>query len=258
MSATIERAPSRRRVRSAPPALVLRGPGTNCDRETEVALELAGAATERVHFEEILAGRRRLDEFAILALPGGFSFGDHAGAGTLLAHRLERVRDDLDRFVAAGKPLIGICNGFQALMKLGVLTGGALGPNASGRFECRWVWLKNVAPANPLLRGIDLIALPIAHGEGRLVTTPKVTADALKANGRAPLVYCDARGDETTYPGDPNGSDGAIAALSNPAGNVLGLMPHPERNVLPHQAPAGRPPAAGLTIFRNAVAMAKG
>ena len=309
--------PRTARVRTKPRALVLRAPGTNCDRETVLALELAGARPEAMHVEQLIADKRALDDFGIVVLPGGFSFGDHLGAGTLWAHRLEALGEPLARFVAAGRPMLGICNGFQALLKLGLLQGGALAPNASGRFECRWVWLRRPASArSPLLEGIERIALPVAHGEGRFVArsdfshpnasphptpSPRARGEGLSANGRAfqdrpsppatppdvtppspsaegeggrgarvsqgagfskvsfvALLYCDARGNPGPYPINPNGSDGDIAALTNEAGNVLGLMPHPERDVLPGQAPAGRQDGAGLRIFENAVRLARG
>ena len=242
-----------------PRALILRGPGTNCDRETVVACELAGAAPERVHLDALLAGERRLDDYGLLVLPGGFSYGDHLGAGTLFGHRLAALRVELERFVESGRPVLGICNGFQALLKLGLLEGGALGANASGRFECRWVWLKNTAPPdNPFLRGVDLLPLPVAHGEGRFVPCDEAELARLRTDGRVALVYCDERGEPAGYPANPNGSAGHVAALTNRAGNVLGLMPHPERNALAGDAPAGRPSGAGLALFQNVVAYVRG
>jgi phosphoribosylformylglycinamidine synthase subunit PurQ / glutaminase len=247
------------RLRSRPRALVMRAPGTNCDRETVIALELAGAKVESVHLERLLAAERDLDDFGLVVLPGGFSFGDHLGAGTLWAHRLEAVRDALDRFVESGRPLLGICNGFQALLRLGLLTGGGLAPNASGHFECRWIWMRRPDNArSPLLDGVDCIAMPIGHGEGRFRAKDTVSLSGLATRGEIGLVYCNVDGNPGDYPVNPNGSDGAIAALTNAAGNILGLMPHPERNVSIGQAPAGRQDGAGLTIFSNAVRMAGG
>lgn len=243
---------------TAPRALVMRAPGTNCQRETALALELAGARPEFVHLEEVITKRRNLDDFALIVLPGGFAHGDHLGAGTLWSHLLEAVNEPLRRFVESGRPVLGICNGFQALVRLGLIEGGSLTRNASGRFECRWVWMKR--PRNvstPLLEGIDLIALPVAHGEGRFVARDQATLFELEATGRAALVYCDALGNPVAYPGNPNGSDGDVAALTNAGGNVLGLMPHPERDAVAGQAPAGRADGAGLSIFLNAVKMAR-
>ncbi len=245
--------------RGRPRALVLRAPGTNCDRETALALELAGAAAEAVHVERLLEGSARLDDFALLVLPGGFSYGDHLGAGTIWAHRLEGLAAQLARFVESGRPVLGICNGFQALLELGLLEGGALAPNASGTFECRWVWLRRPEAARtPLLEGIDRISLPVAHGEGRFMARDAATLRQLAARGEVALVYSEEDGGEAGYPANPNGSQGGVAALANAAGNVLGLMPHPERAVAPGQSPAGREDGAGLTIFHNAVRMARG
>jgi phosphoribosylformylglycinamidine synthase subunit PurQ / glutaminase len=245
------------RMRSRPRALVMRAPGTNCDRETVIALELAGAEVESVHLERMLASERDFDDFGLVVLPGGFSFGDHLGAGTLWAHRLEAVRDALDRFVESGRPVLGICNGFQALLRLGLLSGGGLAPNASGHFECRWIWMRRPDNArSPLLDGVDRIAMPIGHGEGRFRARDAGSLAGLARRGEIGLVYCDADGNPGGYPVNPNGSDGAVAALTNAAGNLLGLMPHPERNVSVGQAPAGRQDGAGLTIFSNAVRMA--
>ena len=247
------------RERNRPRALVIRAPGTNCDRETTLALELAGARVESVHLERLLAGSRGLHDFALVVLPGGFSFGDHLGAGALWAHQLQALGDPLTRFVASGRPVLGICNGFQALLRLGLLEGGALAPNASGHFECRWIWMQRTAAAHsPLLADIDRIAMPIGHGEGRFVAKDAATLRAMHVQGQAALVYCDADGNPGGYPVNPNGSQGAVAAVTNRAGNVLGMMPHPERNVTSGQAPAGRPDGAGLAIFSNAVRLARG
>jgi phosphoribosylformylglycinamidine synthase len=237
----------------------LRAPGTNCDRETAWVLEMAGADVETLHLDALLGKSSFLDDFALLVLPGGFSFGDHLGAGALWAHRLEALAMPLDRFVASGQPVVGICNGFQALLRLGLLGGGSLAPNASGHFECRWTWLQRPANArSPLLEGIDRLPLPVANGEGRFVGRDAATLTNLEARGQIALVYCDADGVPGDYPINPNGSERNVAALTNAAGNVLGLMPHPERNAAPAQAPAGRPGGAGLTLFQNAVRMARG
>ena len=254
-------APSRaRRVRKAtgPRALVLRAPGTNCDRESVLALELAGASPEVLHVERLVQDSSVIDDFALLVLPGGFSYGDHLGAGTLWAHRMDALGEPLRRFVESGRPLLGICNGFQALMRLGLLDGGALAPNASGHFECRWIWMQRPEHVRtPLLDGIERIAMPIGHGEGRFVAADAGTLHRLQRNRNVALVYCDETGNPGAYPINPNGSEANVAALTNDRGNVLGIMPHPERNIGTGLAPQGREDDAGLTIFTNAVRMAK-
>ncbi|MFN8662558.1 MAG: phosphoribosylformylglycinamidine synthase I [Thermomicrobiales bacterium] len=248
-----------RPVHGKPRALVLRAPGTNCDRETVHALEIAGAAAEAVHMERVLAGGVTIDDYALIVLPGGFAFGDHLGAGALWANGLAALGEPLHRFVEDGRPVLGICNGFQALTRLGLLTGGALAANASGHYDCRWVWLEK--PANvttPFLDGIERMSLPVGHGEGRFVAESEQVLAAKQSSGEVALVYRDASGRPGGYPVNPNGSQGAVAALTNAAGNVLGLMPHPDRNAVPGLDPAGRQNAGGLRLFENAVRMAKG
>lgn len=255
-------APSRHvaaRLQRKPRALVVRAPGTNCDRETVYALERAGADVETIHLDRLLTGGADATDFAMLVLPGGFSFGDHLGAGALWAHRLEALGEPLRRFVEDGRPVLGICNGFQALLRLGLLQGGSLAANASGHFECRWIWMQRPeAVTTPLLDGIERIAMPIGHGEGRFVARDAATLAAMRARGEVALEYCDASGNSGGYPINPNGSEGNVAALTNAAGNVLGLMPHPERNIAIGLAPAGREDGAGLLLYRNAVRMARG
>lgn len=246
-------------VQGKPRALVLRAPGTNCDRETVHALEIAGGSAEAVHMERVLTGGVSIDDYALIVLPGGFAFGDHLGAGALWANGLAALGEPLHRFVEAGRPVLGICNGFQALTRLGLLTGGALAANAFGHYECRWVWLEKPAHVTtPFLEGIERMSLPVGHGEGRFVAESEATLAAKQASGEVALVYRDGSGRPGGYPVNPNGSQGAVAALTNAAGNVLGLMPHPDRNAVPGLAPAGRDDAGGLRLFANAVRMAKG
>lgn len=228
-------------------AMVLAAPGVNCDPETVEALRLAGARTERVHLNQWLRDARILDQFDLLVLAGGFSYGDHLGAGALLATTLRhRLLDAILRFDDAGRPILGICNGFQVLARLGLLGEVALVPNVSERFICRWVSLQ-VQPSPCLfLRGIDQLDLPIAHGQGRVIITASKEVMPI-----APLQYTE----------NPNGSVSDIAGICNPRGNVFGLMPHPERYVSRYQHPlwqrrdTGEP--AGLALFRNAVAYAR-
>ena len=223
-------------------AMVLTTAGINCDRETIEACRRAGADSEPVHLNQLLDGTRSLDEFGFLLLPGGFSYGDHLGAGAMLAAILRhRLLDDLHTFIASGRPVLGICNGFQVLTRLGLLGDVSLAPNASGRFECRWVPLAVEPSSCVFLRDLDVLELPIAHGEGRVVVPEERLREVL---ARAPLRYRE----------NPNGSMAGIAGACNETGTVFGLMPHPERYLTPYHHPARDPaPPAGLALFRNAV-----
>lgn len=250
-----------------PKILVLRAPGTNCDEETAFAWELAGGAPERVHIHQLIQGERQLEEFQILTIPGGFSFADSLGAGKLLANQLSyRLHEPLHRFVEKDGLILGICNGFQALCKAGLLPQATLFFNDSGRFECRWVTLKPTNRNTCLwTQGIDdPIELPVAHGEGKFVPASEQALRQFWANGQVVFQYaspddaaraCPA---EPDYPLNPNGSVDHIAGLSNAKGTVFGLMPHPERHVLPAQHPRfrreERGEGDGLAIFRNAIA----
>jgi phosphoribosylformylglycinamidine synthase I len=272
-----------------PRALILRAPGINRDEDAAAAIELAGGRPERVHVNRVVEGTTKLADYALLIIPGGFSYGDHLGAGKLLAVDLaHRLGETLAAFVADGRPVIGICNGFQVLVKAGILPGaggGGLGigswadaladsspipnpqspiatltDNASGQFVCRWVQLA----ADPgsrcvFTQGFDRpIEVPVAHGEGRFVARDLAALQALRAGGQVALRYVGAGGEAAGYPDNPNGSDDAIAGVCNPAGNVLGLMPHPEDAILPQQHPRWtrepwRAEGDGLALFRNAV-----
>jgi phosphoribosylformylglycinamidine synthase len=253
----------------SPKALVLRAPGINRDEDAAAAIDLAGGQAERVHVNRIVDGAVRLADYAMLIIPGGFSYGDHLGAGKLLAvDLLHRLAEQLAAFVADARPVIGVCNGFQVLVKSGILPGveaeqgaaATLTDNASGQFECRWVHLA-AEPASRCIftQGIERpIEVPVAHGEGRFVARDAAVLAALRANGQVALRYATPDGGAAMYPANPNGSDDAIAGVCNPQGNVLGLMPHPEDAILPHQHPRWtREPARaegdGLVIFRNAV-----
>ncbi|MEF3274389.1 MAG: phosphoribosylformylglycinamidine synthase I [Chloroflexus sp.] len=244
-------------------ALILRAPGINRDADAALACELAGARPEQVHVNRLAEGSIRLADYALLVIPGGFSYGDHLGAGRLLAVDLiHRLGEDLERFVADGRPVIGICNGFQVLVKSGLLPGPLRQPpqvtltrNASCQFECRWVQLEAVAHSRcHFTRGIERpIEVPVAHGEGRIAVRDNATLAEMEAQGLIALRYIGH-----DYPANPNGSPHNIAGLCNAQGNVLGLMPHPENAVLPHQHPRWtrepvRSEGDGLQIFRNAV-----
>lgn len=257
-------------------ALIITGVGLNCEQETAAAFEAAGAAAELVHLNDLLRGERRLEEFQILALIGGFSFGDHLGSGTVLANRLKfRLGAELAEFVRAGKLIIGICNGFQTLTRLGLapaLDGryfepqAALMANDSGVFRDDWVTLKaNADSPCVFTRGVDLIRLPVRHGEGKFVAEDAALA-RLEAENLAALRYCAADGSAAHgFPDNPNGSLHDIAGVCDPTGRIFGLMPHPEAYLSPWNAPdwqmkqlAGTLPewGEGRIIFDNAVQFA--
>jgi phosphoribosylformylglycinamidine synthase len=249
-------------VHPTPRVLILHANGSNRDHDAALACELAGAQPEIVHVNQLIAGERSLLDYHMLVVPGGFSYGDDLGAGTLWALDL-RERLGIDRFAAEGRPVLGICNGFQALVKSGLLPGGearkvTLTYNASGHFECRWVYLQANA-ASPCLFTAGLtepIYCPVAHGEGRVAVADAETEAALWSNGLVALTYTEADGSPASYPANPNGSVGSIAGLCSAAGNVFGLMPHPENHIFPWQHPRCETAFDGLRLFRNGVRFA--
>jgi phosphoribosylformylglycinamidine synthase len=268
----------RKSARPSVQALVITGFGLNCERETTCALNAAGAVTAQVHLTDILDGKCSLPEFHILAFIGGFSFGDHIGAGTVFANRIRcRLRGELNRFVDAGRLVIGICNGFQTITRLGLVPalGGrrftqqvALAQNSQGTFRDAWITLR-AEPRCPCVftQGIDLLPLPVRHGEGRFVPADAATLKRLEAEHLVALRYIDpATGKPTRkFPLNPNGSVNAIAGICDSTGRVFGLMPHPEAYLSPFNHPHwprqkldGTLPGKGLggRIFDNAVRFA--
>lgn len=257
---------------AAPRALILHANGTNRDRDAALACELAGATAEIVHMNQLIAGERVLAAYDLLVIAGGFSYGDDLGAGQLWAQDLRHYfQADLEAFAGAGKPVLGICNGFQVLMKSGLLPYAdfALGDarqatltyNEAGHFECRWVHLSpNPHSANLFTYGLEEgILCPVAHGEGRVILRDESTHNTLWQNGQITLQYSDENGQFAGYPINPNGSTDNIAALCNRAGNVMGLMPHPENHVFAWQHPRyhrGERGKSGLVLFENAVKFA--
>jgi phosphoribosylformylglycinamidine synthase I len=243
--------------------LVLRAPGTNCDRETAFAFRQAGAETSLVHISQLIRGEKQLLDYQIMVVPGGFTYGDDLGAGKVLANEMRlKLGEDIERFVANGCLIIGICNGFQVLVKAGILPGGekrhklTLTTNDSGRFECRWVHLAaNDKSRCVFTKGIECLYLPVAHGEGKLVADNDVI-DSLDAV----LYYTDEQGDrQAGYPHNPNGSMADIAGICDSTGRIFALMPHPERHIRPSQHPRWQASESnkegdGLKIFKNAVA----
>ncbi len=242
-----------------PKVLILHANGSNRDRDAALACTLAGAEPEIAHMNEILSGKRQMRDYHMLIVPGGFSYGDDLGAGKLWALNLQhRLNEDIQAFVKDGRPVMGICNGFQTLVKAGVLPGVegvTLTYNASSHFECRWVMLEPQVQSPCLFtEGLnEPIYCPVAHGEGRVVARD---AAALWNEGLVALTYIDSNRELAAYPGNPNGSDLNIAGLTNAAGNVLGLMPHPENHVFSWQHPnwrRGEMGMLGLRLFENAV-----
>ena len=252
-----------------PKALILTGYGINCDIETQHAFKLAGADAERVHLTDLINGTRKLSEFHILAFPGGFSFGDDIASGKVLANMIKyNLGEQIQEFIDAEKLIIGICNGFQAMVKMGLLPAFdgdyttqdvTLTFNDSGRFEDRWVHLLgNKNSKCVFTKGIENIYLPVRHGEGKFVAKNPQALARLKKNNQVVFQYVDKEGSLAGYPHNPNGSVDNIAAICDETGRVFGMMPHPEafqhrtnhpawtREELPEEG-------AGVAIFRNAV-----
>ncbi len=262
-----------------PKALVIRAAGTNCNNETALAFELAGAVAEQAHINELISGMtflgkrpiKKLDDYHILAIPGGFSYGDDLGSGKVLANQLAiKLRQHLQRFVEDGKLVIGICNGFQVIIKMGLLPAlkgiyvqeATLTNNDSGRFEDRWAWMR-AEGESIFTKGIRRIYLPVNHGEGKFATDNE-TLRHLQQQKLIKLRYCDENGsDNISYPKNPNGSLLNIAAVTNQEGNVFGMMPHPEKFVSRYMHPRWTreelpEEGDGLRIFRNMAEYAEG
>jgi len=249
--------------------LILRAPGTNCDSETQVAFEEAGAVVDSALVYELFRKEKYLADYQILVIPGGFTYGDDISAGKIMANEIRlRLGEDIQKFVSDGRLIIGICNGFQVLVKTGILPGPpvqgtqpvTLTNNDSGKFECRWVYLK-VNEKSPCIftRGMKGMYIPVAHGEGKLVAEPGVI---YKLNVVAQ--YADENGNTAAgYPHNPNGSVKNIAGICDASGRIFALMPHPERFIRWSQHPRWmrekpRKVGDGLQVFVNAVTWAKG
>jgi len=262
-------------------SLVITGFGINCEEETAAAYRISGIDAAIVHLNEIFHERCSIQEYDILNFPGGFSFGDDIGAAKVLANKLKYKKmssgrsfmDELNRFLGDGKFIFGACNGFQLLAKLGLLpdTQGKMEQeitithNSSGKFEDRWIKCAvNKTSKTPFLTGIELINLPVRHGEGKvIIKNEAIKAEILKYSLNC-LSYADSEGNPTAeYPMNPNGSELNCAGLTNKSGQILGLMPHPEahlslynnpdwgkiKRLNPQQGEEGE----GLQIFKNIV-----
>ena len=253
--------------------LVLRTAGTNCDRETQFAFQSSGAEAESVHIQKLFQGEKHLNDYHILAVPGGFTYGDDIAAGKILANEFRlKLNEDIKTFIADGKLMIGICNGFQMLVKAGILpgplNGGGQNPfeqtvtlitNDCGKFEDRWIYLKP-SGKSVWTEGISgVISLPVAHGEGKFIPEDQGVAQKLKENGQIVFRYCNAFGGKPKYPENPNGSVDDIAGITDRTGRIFGLMPHPERHFLfvqhPHWTRLNKKAQLGdgAKIFQNGV-----
>ncbi len=224
---------------------VLRAPGTNCDLETRYSLEYFGAVAEVVHINKFTRGEKSLEDYHALVIPGGFSYGDHIRSGAIMGKILgEKFGKSVAKFAEEGKPVLGICNGFQVLVESGILPGfdcispqpqAALATNASSHFEDRWIYLKNVNRGKCIFaKRIEIIHIPVTHGEGRFLLPKKKEKQLLKLlekNDQIVFRYVtrEGRPAKGKYPLNPNGALADIAGICNPEGNVLGMMPHPEK-----------------------------
>jgi phosphoribosylformylglycinamidine synthase len=260
-----------------PRVIILRTAGTNCDIETGFAFEKCGAEIELVHINELLRKEKELSDYQILAIPGGFTYGDDVAAGKILANELKyKLLDKIKRFISEGKLIIGICNGFQVLVKAGLLPGSngfrqeaTLMLNDSGKFEDRWVYLKTQNSKLKTQRCIwikdlpEIIYLPIAHAEGKFTVEDDKVLKRLRENNQIVFQYCDKDGNSADYPINPNGSIENIAGICDLTGRIFGLMPHPERHFLFQQHPqwtrlkSNTKFGDGAEIFRNGVEYAK-
>ena len=256
-----------------PKVLILRTAGTNCDLETDAAFQLAGAETALIHIQNLISGKVDLADYQILAIPGGFSYGDDISAGILLAVEMKhKLAGTLNQFVADDKLILGICNGFQVLVRTGLLPGmrssengapemtqrATLAMNTSAKFECRWVDLATQGSPCVFTKGIkERIYLPVAHAEGRF-TAPSDVLKELELKNQVVFRYA-----KSEYPHNPNGSDADIAGICDPTGRIFGLMPHPERFLMkwnhPRWTRLAKPTGSnseegdGLALFKNAV-----
>lgn len=249
--------------------LVLRTAGTNCNEETAHAFEHFGAHVDQVHVGDLVDRKCSLKDYQIMAIPGGFTYGDDIASGRILANELRiNLADDIRNFISQGKLILGICNGFQVMVKAGILPGPVPGKagqdvtltrNDSAKFEARWVYLKS-SGKSPWTRGLsEIMILPVAHGEGKFLPKDQETLKKLDARNQIAFRYCDVQGNAGEYPVNPNGSLDDVAGICDSTGQILGLMPHPERYFYFTQHPAWTrmqkesPYGHGAKIFQNGI-----
>jgi len=227
-------------IKVVPKVLVMSGYGINCETETAHAFQKAGAETDIVHINDLIAGKKKMADYEIIMFPGGFSYGDDTGSGNAFANKIKNnLFDDLKEFINSGKLILGICNGFQVMTNLGLFALpstdygeriSALEANTNNRYECRWVHIKENESICVFTKGIDITNVPIAHGEGRFYCDEKTYME-LKENKQIVFSYCDSEGNSANeeYPLNPNGAQHDIAGICDKTGRIFGLMPHPER-----------------------------
>lgn len=259
--------------------IILRTAGTNCDKETAFAFKKAGSETDLVHINELVRREKQLKDYHILAIPGGFTYGDDISSGKILANELKfKLENDIRKFTREGKLVIGICNGFQVLVKAALLPNisgtfenieSTLTLNDSNKFEDRWIHLQRPRSSKCVwTKGIDnVIELPIAHGEGKFIPIDKNILNTMKKEGLIVFEYVTGNGRPAKgYPDNPNGSTDNIAGICDQTGRVFGLMPHPERHIDNYQHPCWtrknvknkeKNTGDGFDIFKNGVEFAK-
>ncbi|MDD5171598.1 MAG: phosphoribosylformylglycinamidine synthase I [Candidatus ainarchaeum sp.] len=251
-------------------ALLLYGYGINCENESKYAIEKSGGKADILHLNKLLENPKLLENYNMLMIPGGFSFGDDLGSGKVFGNKMKfRLREPLEQFVKADKLVLGICNGFQVMVKMGLLPEPdftqkvSLIGNDSGHFEDRWVILKaNKASPCVFTKGIDYILEPVRHGEGKFVIKDDATLNAMKGANQIVFQYVDENGGLAGYPYNPNGSVENIAGICDKTGRLFGMMPHPEAfNIIqncPYWVRGTVKEAMGLRLFRNAVEYLEG
>lgn len=274
-----------------PEVLIIRAAGTNCDWETEYAFEKSGASVDRLHINRILDNKEIIHHYHIIAIPGGFSYGDDIAGGKVLANQLRfNLQEEIKRFISDGKLILGVCNGFQVLVKSGLLpalnrgdSSSASGGlrmtenkkaqngteqeatftfNDSGKFEDRWVYLKLCSNKSVFINEGEILYLPVANAEGKFVVKDDAMLKKLIASEQIIFKYVDNEGNPAGYPFNPNGSVENIAGVCDPTGRILGMMPHPERHAEPTQHPRWtreglKDEGDGIIIFRNAISFVK-